>query len=110
LHQQDLLEGELLALFADGPVDGHEAARRDFRLMSAVLDDRVHIRHLCKRDTVQPKSLRCKELTGEGCPRAGRGYFSRTRVPLIFCELSAVRKFGTRRSISSKYEDSAGVF
>jgi hypothetical protein len=37
-------------------------------------------------------------------------HFSRTRVPLIFWLLSAVRKFGTRRSISSKYEDKAGVF
>ena len=37
-------------------------------------------------------------------------YFSRTRVPLIFWLLSALRKFGTSRSISSKYEDSAGVF
>ena len=33
-----------------------------------------------------------------------------TRVPLIFWLLSAVRKFGTSRSISSKYDDSAGVF
>src|SRR5689334_22076290 len=37
-------------------------------------------------------------------------YFRRTRVPLIFWLLSALRKFGTRRSISSKYDDSAGVF
>ena len=31
-------------------------------------------------------------------------------MPLIFWLLSALRKLGTRRSISSKYEDSAGVF
>jgi hypothetical protein len=37
-------------------------------------------------------------------------YFNRTRVPLIFWLLSALRKFGTSRSISSKYDDSAGVF
>ena len=37
-------------------------------------------------------------------------HFSRTRVPRIFWLLSALRKFGTRRSISSKYDDSAGVF
>ena len=37
-------------------------------------------------------------------------YFSRTRVPRIFWLLSALRKFGTRRSISSKYDDRAGVF
>ena len=42
---------------------------------------------------------------------AGRsGYFSRTRVPLIFWLLSVLRKSGTSRSISSKYDDSAGVF
>src|SRR5438874_4337856 len=37
-------------------------------------------------------------------------YFSRTRVPRIFWLLSALRKLGTSRSMSSKYEDSAGVF
>ena len=37
-------------------------------------------------------------------------YFSRTRVPRIFWLLSALRKLGTSRSISSKYDDSAGVF
>ena len=37
-------------------------------------------------------------------------YLSRTRVPLIFWLLSALRKLGTRRSISSKYDESAGVF
>jgi hypothetical protein len=31
-----------------------------------------------------------------------RAYFSRTREPLIFWLLSALRKLGTRRSISSK--------
>src|SRR5689334_648976 len=36
-------------------------------------------------------------------------YLRRTRVPRIFWLLSALRKFGTRRSISSKYDDSAGV-
>ena len=37
-------------------------------------------------------------------------HLSRTRVPRIFWLLSALRKFGTSRSISSKYDDSAGVF
>jgi len=36
-------------------------------------------------------------------------YFRRTRVPLTFCVLSAPRKSGTMRSISSKYEESAGT-
>ena len=40
---------------------------------------------------------------------ATAAYLSRTRVPLIFWLLSALRKFGTSRSISSKYEESAGV-
>ena len=39
-----------------------------------------------------------------------RRYFSRTRVPRIFWALSVFRKLGTSRSISSKYEESAGVF
>jgi hypothetical protein len=40
----------------------------------------------------------------------GLRYFKRTRVPLIFWLLSALRKSGTMRSINSKYDDSAGVF
>lgn len=36
-------------------------------------------------------------------------YLMRTRVPLIFCVLNAPRKSGTMRSMSSKYDDSAGV-
>src|SRR5262249_2543514 len=39
-----------------------------------------------------------------------RPYFKSTRVPRIFWLLRALRKFGTRRSINSKYDDSAGVF
>ena len=31
-------------------------------------------------------------------------------MPRIFWLLSALRKFGTSRSINSKYDDSAGVF
>ena len=38
-----------------------------------------------------------------------RAYWRRTRVPLIFWLLSVLRKLGISRSISSKYEDSAGV-
>src|SRR5689334_4714129 len=38
------------------------------------------------------------------------GHLSSTRVPRIFWLLSALRKFGTSQSISSKYDDSAGVF
>ena len=36
-------------------------------------------------------------------------YFSRTRVPRIRWVLSEPRKLGMSRSISSKYEESAGV-
>ena len=46
----------------------------------------------------------------DGTARRAAAYFSRMRVPLIFWLLRALRKFGTRRSISSKYEDRAGVF
>src|SRR3989442_1896433 len=37
-------------------------------------------------------------------------YLRRTRVPLIFWLLSALRKSGTMRSISSKYDARAGGF
>src|SRR6476620_1156741 len=36
-------------------------------------------------------------------------YFMRIREPLIFWLLRVLRKLGTSRSMSSKYEDSAGV-
>jgi len=36
-------------------------------------------------------------------------YFMRIREPLIFWLLRVLRKLGTRRSISSKYEERAGV-
>ena len=39
----------------------------------------------------------------------GTRYLSRTRVPLIFWLLSSPRKSGTMRSISSKYDERAGV-
>ena len=39
-----------------------------------------------------------------------RSYFSSTRVPRIFCALIALRNVGNRRSISSKNDDSAGVW
>src|SRR5207249_6134844 len=48
-------------------------------------------------------------MSVSGCS-APSGHFSSTRVPLIFWLLSALRKLGTRRSISSKYDDRAGVF
>ena len=44
------------------------------------------------------------------CAKAGRSaYCRRTRVPLIFWLLSVLRKLGISLSISSKYDESAGV-
>src|SRR4028118_290669 len=45
-----------------------------------------------------------------GLRYGGPGYFSRMREPRTFCVLRAFRKLGTSLSISSKYDDSAGVF
>ena len=36
-------------------------------------------------------------------------YFSRVLVPFIFCALNVLRKAGSSRSMSSKYDDRAGV-
>jgi hypothetical protein len=47
-----------------------------------------------------------KPLTG----KALRLYFSSTLVPRMRWVLSVLRKLGIIRSISSKYEDSAGTF
>ena len=55
---------------------------------------------------------RARVLLGVASGRRGpqqRGYFRSTRVPRIFCELSVLRNVGSRRSINSKYDDSAGV-
>ena len=40
---------------------------------------------------------------------AAAGYFRSTRVPRIFWALIVFRKVGSRRSINSKNDDSAGV-
>src|SRR5439155_23593659 len=74
-HEQHLLDRQLVARFAGGPVDHDEPARRDLRLTPAVLDDGVHIRHLYKGGSVPPKSFNGKGLGS---------YLSRTRVPLTF--------------------------
>src|SRR5262245_33070732 len=101
--EQDLFDRQLLTRFADGSVDGDKAARGHLGLTAAVLDDRVHVRHLCKSISLP--------LNPSGAAiQAGGGYFRSTRVPLIRCELKALRNVGTIRSISSKYEESAGVF
>src|SRR3954470_16808951 len=77
LDEQDLIDRQLVAWLARRSVDGHEPARRHPGLTAAVLDDRVHNRHLCKGPSLTPKSFDCKGLEG-------RAYFRRTRVPLIF--------------------------
>ena len=43
-------------------------------------------------------------------PETPEGYLRRTRVPLMLSVLNVLRNEGISLSISSKYEDSAGVF
>src|SRR5262249_8596372 len=105
--------------------DHRDLARRDLQLTAARLNDCVHIRHLCKGVSVAEVGCKCKPESGlQAAPASldvprrpstdagsvGPRYLSRTRVPRIFWLLSALRKFGTSRSISSKYDDNAGVF
>src|SRR5438067_830379 len=96
LDEQHLLERDLRARLRDRARHGGEAPGGHLDLMTASLDDCVHSRHPCKGDSVAPNRLACKELRGE------LSYFKRTRVPLTFWLLSALRKLGTSRSISSK--------
>ena len=56
--------------------------------------------------------LRRARRRPSACPllrRRSRAYLSSTRVPRIFCALSVLRNVGSSRSISSKYDESAGV-
>ena len=100
---------------ADRAVDGREAAGRDPHLPAARLNDRVHVglfESLPKGSSLQPNrhsAQACRE-SGTTFLAGSRTYFSSTRVPLIFWVLSVLRNLGTMRSISSKYDDSAGVF
>src|SRR4029078_7929168 len=59
---QHLIEGEFGARIAGGAIQGRDAAWRHLDLMAAGLNYCGHNRHLCKRDSLLPKSLRCKGL------------------------------------------------
>src|SRR5262245_10111229 len=69
LDEQHLLDRQLVAGFTRGSVNGHETAGRHLGLTTAVLDDRVHNRHLCKGVSVTPKSFGCKGLAESGSSR-----------------------------------------
>src|SRR5262245_53334132 len=62
LDEQHLFDRQLVAGLARGSVNGHETAGRHLGLTAAVLDDRVHNRHLCKGVSVAPNSFACKDL------------------------------------------------
>ncbi len=88
-------------------VDGDDGARLDTELAARGLDD-------CKH--VSSEISRLKELqriphgaAGTEVPASTTGYFRRVLVPFIFCALNVLRKAGSSRSISSKYEERAGV-
>src|SRR5439155_26359402 len=131
--QHHVFDRQRIPWRAHGPVYRHEPARGHLRLMAAVLDDSVHnppVYHV-GAELARPAGFPCgfnrvgaelarparsgstREIwlgmSVSGCS-APSGHFSSTRVPLIFWLLSALRKLGTRRSISSKYDDRAGVF
>src|SRR6266850_2712331 len=69
LDEQHLLDRQLVTRLAGGPVNGDEAARGHLGLTAAVLDDGVHIRHLCKVGSVPSKSFMCKGLEGKPTQR-----------------------------------------
>src|SRR5438445_5115826 len=62
LDKQHLLERQLRAGLARRTVDDDDGPRRYPVLTTASLNDCVHVRHPCKRSTLQPKSLICKGL------------------------------------------------
>src|SRR5437867_100043 len=56
LDNEHLIERQLVAPFTGRAGQSRHAARHHLHLMAASLNDCVHCRHLCKRDTVQPAS------------------------------------------------------
>src|SRR5678815_3464911 len=121
LDKQHLLKGELSALLAQCAVHFDDGPRRNLQLASARLDDRVHVIPLYQAQEGLHKGLSLAHWevgdVEEGLERRVRrpplqypiNYSRRTRVPLILWLLSVLRKLGMRRSIYSKYEESAGV-
>src|SRR5215510_6144335 len=115
LDEQYLLERHFGAVLAQQAVDLDNRARRHPDLTTPRLNDGVHGRFLSRdgeRDRLGPAQT--TSLTNGFPPRqsgtgSGADYLRRTRVPLIFWLLSVLRKLGMSRSISSKYDDSAGV-
>src|SRR5258706_449291 len=61
-NEQHLIENDLCAWFAGGPIEQGESAGRHPHLPPARLDDCVHIRHLCKTSMLARKWLTCKEI------------------------------------------------
>ncbi len=128
LDEEDLMEGHFLT----GPdletVDYDRATRHHLDLPPAALNDGVHV-HPFRRSTDGTRERApsvLKEATSvlllrEGCKdRATRPaspalefrsrYLRSMRVPRIVWVLSALRNVGRSRSISSKYDERAGVF
>src|ERR1035437_5863817 len=64
--EQDGLDRQRRARLAGRAVDGGEAPGGAPHLTPARLDDCVHSRHLCKGESVHPKSLSCKGLGAGG--------------------------------------------
>src|SRR6266849_6774952 len=61
LDEQHLLERQLRAGLACRTIDDDDGPGRHPVLTSAGLDDCVHVLHPRKSDSIQPKSLICKE-------------------------------------------------
>ena len=132
LDEENLMEGHFLTGPGLETVDNDGVTRHDFDLPPAALNDGVHV-HPFRRSTHgtrerAPSAL--KEtisvlLLRKGCKdRATRPavlgarvpvslpsrYLRSMRVPRIVWVLSALRNVGRSRSISSKYDERAGVF
>ena len=114
LDEQHLLERQFGARLAGRAVDGRETAGRHAHLTSAGLDDCVHCRasvYACKTLIVARSRRRCKELRANELERGRcRRLLQQDAGALDFLAAQRAQEVRHERSISSKYDDSAGVF
>ena len=110
LNEQDLFKGERRSCFGRRTIDFDDRSRRYLHLSTTGLNDGVHEHSLHPHNLLRLADWAPGEQVSETARRRRKlRYWSRIRVPLIFWLLSVLRKVGMRRSISSKYDDNAGV-
>ena len=128
LDEENLMEGHFLTSPGLETVDNDRATRHDLDLPPAALNDGVHVHPFrrstdgtCERapsaleETTSVLLLRENVKTVRPAPRSSAlelrsRYLRSMRVPRIVWVLSALRNVGRSRSISSKYDERAGVF